>query len=186
MIIGATPTPDKEILQTSASLYTKYKLKRVYYSAFSPIPHAASTLPGISPPLLREHRLYQADWMLRFYGFSVQDIVSEATPNLDIDIDPKTSWALRNPAYFPIDINTASREQLLRVPGFGVRSIQTMLSVRRYKRLRLEDILRLRVAWNRAKAFVIAADYKPSNQLQHPDHLQAYLRPSPTQLSFTW
>ena len=113
MIIGATATPDQEILKTSADLYGKYGLRRVYYSAFSPIPHADGRLPGQSPPLVREHRLYQADWLLRFYGYDVGEIVSDQHPQLELDIDPKTSWALRNPDYFPVDVNRASREQLL-------------------------------------------------------------------------
>lgn len=184
MIVGATPTPDKDILGTASTLYSKYRLRRVYYSAFSPIPHADARLPGISPPLMREHRLYQADWMLRFYGFGVTDIVNEITPNLDIDIDPKTSWALRNPTYFPIDVNRAAREELLRVPGFGVNSVDKMLKVRRYRVLRLEDLLRLRVAWKRAKPFVITTDYRPAAQLQNSERLAAYFRPEPAQLAF--
>ena len=182
MIVGATPTPDKDILQTSSSLYSHYRLKRVYYSAFSPIPHADARLPGISPPLMREHRLYQADWMLRFYGFSVNDMVNDVHPNLDIDIDPKTSWALRNPGYFPIDVNRGAREQLLRIPGLGVQSVNKILSIRRYKKVRLEDLLRLRIAWKRAKPFVIATNYKPSLQLLDSQHLADYLRPEPQQL----
>lgn len=182
MIIGATPTPDKDILATSHALYGTYRLRRVYYSAYSPIPHADARLPGISPPLMREHRLYQADWMLRFYGFSVTEIADEATPNLELDIDPKTAWALRHPGYFPLDINTVSREQLLRIPGLGVRSVDTILSVRRYRRIRLEDLLRMRVAWKRAKPFVIAADYRPSTALLDSNALSTYLRPAPVQL----
>ncbi len=182
MIIGATPTPDKDILQTSSSLYKGYKLKRVYYSAFSPIPHADARLPGISPPLMREHRLYQADWMLRFYGFAVNDIVNDAYPDLEIDIDPKTAWALRNPGFFPVDVNRAPREQLLRIPGLGVQSVNKLLSIRRYCQVRMQDLLRLRVAWKRAKLFVIAADYTPSLQLLDSEHLAAHLRPEPQQL----
>ena len=182
MIIGATPTPDKDILITSNMLYDKYRLRRVYYSAFSPIPHADARLPGTSPSLVREHRLYQADWMLRFYGFSVTDMVNEETPNLEMDIDPKTAWALRNPGYFPIDVNRASKEQLLRIPGLGVRSVGTILATRRYKSIRLEDLIRLRVAWKRAKPFVIATDYKPPLHLLDSAHLSSYMRPAPEQL----
>ncbi len=182
MIIGATPTPDKDILATSHTLYNKYKLRRVYYSAFSPIPHADGRLPGISPPLLREHRLYQADWMLRFYGFKVADIVDDATPNLDMDIDPKTAWALKNPGYFPIDVNKAPREVLLRIPGCGVQSVQKILSARRYRKLRMEDLLKLRLAWKRAKPFVVAANYKPPLALLDSQKLAEYLRPAPPQL----
>lgn len=183
MIIGATPTPDKDILTTSQTLYDKYRLRRVYYSAFSPIPHADARLPGKSPPLVREHRLYQADWMLRFYGYSVQEIANDATPDLEIDIDPKTAWAIRNPGFFPIDVNRAAKEQLLRIPGFGVRTVQTILKVRRYRSLRLEDILRLKVAWKRAKPFVIALDYHPSTLLLDSQNLARYLRPGPEQLA---
>jgi len=183
MIVGATPTPDKDILLTSSSLYEKYKLKRVYYSAFSPIPHADARLPGVSPPLLREHRLYQADWMLRFYGFGVKDIVDDAKPDLDLDIDPKTSWALRNPSFFPIDVNRAPREHLLRIPGVGVATVNKLLAVRRHKRLRLDDLLKLRVAWKRAKPFVIALDYRPALNLLDSSKLAAYFHPEPQQLS---
>ena len=185
MIIGATPTPDKDILTTSDTLYSQYKLRRVYYSAFSPIPHADARLPGKSPPLVREHRLYQADWMLRFYQFKVTDIVSIEHPNLELDIDPKTAWALRNPGYFPIDVNKASKHQLLRIPGIGVRSIQQMLQIRRYKKLTLEDLFRLRVAWKRSKAFLIAADYHPGH-LTDSASLARNLRPQPSQLQLAF
>lgn len=181
MIVGATDTPDKDILGTSSTLYDKYRLRRVYYSAFSPIPHADARLPGKAPPLVREHRLYQADWMLRFYDYTIDEIANEATPNLEMDVDPKTSWALRNPGFFPLDVNRAAREQLLRIPGFGVRTVNTILKVRRYRRLRLEDILRLKVAWKRAKPFVIAADYSPSLALLDSEKLSDYLRPQQPQ-----
>ncbi len=164
MIVGATPTPDHAILMTAATLYQKYQLRRVYYSAFSPIPDADSLLPNRSPPLLREHRLYQADWLLRFYGYSMTEIVSEENPNLEINIDPKTAWALRNTWYFPIDINRASREQLLRIPGVGVRSVEKILLMRRYHTLRLHDLVKLHVALNRAKPFITTADYWPANK----------------------
>lgn len=181
MIIGATATPDQEILKTSATLYDQYRLRRVYYSAFSPIPHADSRLPGRSPPLMREHRLYQADWLLRFYEYKVTDIVSDATPNLELDIDPKTAWALRNPGFFPIDVNKASREQMLRIPGIGVSSVNKMLKIRRYKKLTLQDLLTLKVMWKRAKAFTIAADYHPS-RLTDSEVLATQVRPKQQQL----
>lgn len=186
MIVGATPTPDKEILTTSSLLYQKYRMRRVYYSAFSPIPHADARLPAKSPPLIREHRLYQADWLLRFYGFDVSEIVPESHPNLAIEIDPKTSWALRNPAIFPININTASRELLLRVPGFGVRSVDRMLQIRRYQKLRLADLIKLKVALNRAKPFIITADYSPSTKLLNPMNLQEKFQPTASQLAFAF
>lgn len=184
MIIGATPTPDKEILHTASDLYGKFRLRRVYYSAFSPIPHADARLPGQSPPLLREHRLYQADWMLRFYDYKVDEIVTDMHPNLDIDIDPKTSWALRHPEFFPLDVNRASREQLLRIPGVGTRTVQKLLQIRRYKKIVLQDMLSLKVAWKRAKSFVITADYKPN--LPKGDSLAAQLRPANQQMEFSF
>ena len=182
MIIGATATPDKDILGTSNFLYSKYKLRRVYYSAFSPIPHADARLPGRSPPLVREHRLYQADWMLRFYKYDLQDIVSDAYPNLELDIDPKTAWALRNRAYFPVDLNTGSREQLLRVPGMGVGSVNRILAMRSYLPVRFADLVRLKIALNRAKHFIITSDYRPSSLLDS-DKLIGHFTPPPTQLS---
>ena len=176
MIVGATPTPDKDILITADSLYKRYGLRRVYYSGFSPIPFADARLPNISPPLLREHRLYQADWLLRFYGYDVNEIVTEAHPNLEIDVDPKTTWALRNPTYFPIDVNRAAREQLLRIPGIGVRSVNQILQIRRYQKLKLQDLLKLKIAFNRAKAFMIATDYHPGKKLfQSPGFQQMAL-----------
>ena len=183
MIIGATPTPDRDILLTSTTLYSKFRLRRVYYSAFSPIPHADARLPGKSPPLMREHRLYQADWLLRFYKFDVADITPASHPDLSIDMDPKSAWALRNPAYFPLDVNKASREQLLRVPGFGVTSVDKMITIRRYTRLRISDLVLLKVAFNRAKHFIITADYKPP--VFSEGQLLAKFTPQPAQLSLS-
>lgn len=185
MIIGATPTPDRDILNTSSELYNKYRLKRVYYSAFSPIPHADGRLPGISPPLIREHRLYQADWLLRFYGFSVEEITPAISPELPIDIDPKTAWALRNPGFFPIDVNGATKEVLLRIPGVGINSVIKMLSIRRYKKLTLQDLKLLRVALNRAKLFIITADYNANTQLLDSPKLGLILRPQQQLSLFT-
>lgn len=182
MIVGATPTADKEILQTSNTLYNQYKLRRVYYSAFSPIPHADARLPGKSPPLIREHRLYQADWMLRFYKFKIDEIVSDAFPDLPLDIDPKTAWALRNRAYFPIDVNAASRERLLRIPGMGPRSVEEVIKIRRHMRLRFIDLLQLKVAMNRAKPFIVTDDYRPSTRLLDSENLKQLFTPPPDQL----
>lgn len=183
MIIGATPTPDKEILRTSVQLYGDYKLRRVYYSAFSPIPDSSYDLPSKQPPLMREHRLYQADWMLRFYGYKVDEIVDDKHENLEIDIDPKTAWALRNRWFFPIDVNTASKEELLRIPGVGVPSVKKLLQMRRYKRIRYDDLVKLHVAMNRAKHFIITADYNPSTRLLDSETL---LRPPPVQTGFNF
>ncbi len=182
MIVGATPTPDATILQTASQLYQEHKLRRVYYSAYSPIPHADAQLPGKSPPLVREHRLYQADWLLRFYGFDVNEIVVTNDRNLDLDIDPKLAWALANRHRFPIDVNKAPREELLRIPGIGARGVAKILQMRPVRSLRVADLKRLRVAWNRAQAFVIAADHNPGLQLLDKEQLRDKFAPRPQQL----
>lgn len=182
MIVGATATPDLEILQTASTLYSKQNLRRVYYSAYSPIPHADARLPGQSPPLVREHRLYQADWLMRFYGFNVSELVAEADNNLSLDIDPKLAWALAHREFFPIDVNQDDREALLRIPGVGARNVDRMLSIRRYRSLRVADLKKLRIAWNRAAPFVVTTDHNPG--LRQLDHLQLgdKLRPTQRQL----
>jgi len=161
MIVGATDAPDAVILGTASALYRGQKLRRVYFSAFSPIPDASSTLPAIAPPLVREHRLYQADWLMRFYGFEAPELTTTEVPNLDLAIDPKLAWALRNRDRFPVDLNAADRTELLRIPGVGVRSVERILSVRRWRRLRMEDLSRLRIALDRALPFIIVADHSP-------------------------
>ena len=143
-------------------LYTGRGLRRVYYSAYSPIPHADARLPGLAPPLIREHRLYQADWLIRFYGFYANEIVAEADQNLSLDIDPKLAWALANRHFFPVDVNRASREEMLRIPGIGVRNVKRLLEIRVYQSLRIADLKKLRVAWNRTKLFVVTVDHNPS------------------------
>lgn len=163
LIVGATSTEDASVLRTSNDLYTRHRLKRVYYSAFSPIPHADARLPAIAPPLIREHRLYQADWLVRFYGFSVDELTSESDPNLRLDIDPKTAWALRHPDIFPIDLNAAPRELLLRVPGLGVRNVNRLLELRRFKSIRRSDLAKLRVPLRRAAPFLQTADVSRRN-----------------------
>ncbi len=162
MIVGATATPDMEILQTASQLYDGQNLRRVYYSAYSPIPHADARLPGKSPPLVREHRLYQADWLIRFYGFEADEIVTDQNRNLSLDVDPKLAWALANRQHFPVDVNRAPRETLLRVPGIGARNVKRILALRKHRGLRSSDLRKLRIAWNRAKAFVIAVDHHPA------------------------
>ena len=156
LIVGASPESDFEILKLSSVLYDKALLKRVYYSAYIPV-NDAKNLPAIitKPPLLREHRLYQADWLLRFYGFSYDEIVSEELPDLDESIDPKTQWALRNLQHFPIEINKASKEELIRIPGIGVRSAHKIIKARRFKRLKLEDLVALKISVKRAKYFML-------------------------------
>jgi len=161
MIVGATPTGDRQILAQASSLYGEHRLRRVYYSAFSPIPDAAKNLPLIAPPLVREHRLYQADWLLRFYGFAVEELTTEEEPNLPLGIDPKTAWALRHPTHFPVDLHAAPRERLLRVPGLGVRTVDRLLQVRRWHRVTLADLTRLRVSLAKVLPFITTADHRP-------------------------
>jgi putative DNA modification/repair radical SAM protein len=164
MIVGATATPDADILSTADRLYRKHRLRRVYYSAFSPIPHSDDRLPPARPPLVREHRLYQADWLLRFYGFKVGEIATPERPNLELDIDPKLAWALLHREQFPVDVNRAPREMLLRIPGIGVRTVNRIVQTRRLHSLSMHDLKKLRVAWNRARFFVTTNDYKPRPQ----------------------
>lgn len=156
MIIGATQETDKDIMFTANSLYKNFNLKRVYYSGYVPVSND-SRLPGLSTavPRVRENRLYQADWLMRFYGFKVNEIVNAENPSLDMDIDPKLSWALRNVAQFPIDINQADIHLLLRVPGIGRLSAQKIVDARRFQRLNWQHLKKLGVALNRAKFFII-------------------------------
>jgi predicted DNA-binding helix-hairpin-helix protein len=158
LIVGATPTSDREILALSSRLYRAHRLKRVYYSAFSPIPHEDPRLPPAPPPLVREHRLYQSDWLVRFYGFDAEELTSEQRPELDLEIDPKLAWAIAHRALFPVDVNRAPREQLLRVPGLGVRNVERILRVRRQRALKLDDLRRMRVPVRRVAPFVVTAD----------------------------
>jgi putative DNA modification/repair radical SAM protein len=161
MIVGATPTSDSAILDQASSMYREHRLRRVYYSAFSPIPDSSSKLPLISPPLVREHRLYQADWLMRFYGFKAAELTTTEQPNLEIGMDPKLSWALRNREKFPVDLNRAPRELMLRVPGLGVKNVDRLLSVRRWHRLKLADLARLRVPMKKTLPFIQVADHNP-------------------------
>ena len=163
MIVGADACTDAEVLARSESLYGGYGLKRVYYSAFSPIPDASQALPPQRPPLMREHRLYQADWLMRYYGFSRTEIVSAAPDGmLDLGRDPKLMWALANRGRFPLDVNRAEREMLLRIPGLGAKSVDRLLAVRRHKRVRLEDLERLAGSIKRMLPFVVTADWRPA------------------------
>ncbi|ATG37612.1 MULTISPECIES: putative DNA modification/repair radical SAM protein [Phaeobacter] len=183
MIIGADGSNDAMVLGQSTRLYSSYKLKRVYYSAFSPIPDSSAKLPLISPPLQREHRLYQADWLLRFYDFQLDEITS-VTPdgNLDLHIDPKLAWALAHREMFPLDVNRASREMLLRVPGFGVKTVNRILSTRRHRSLRYEDLLRIGASMKKARAFVVAGGWTPGRLTDSVD-LRARFAPPPEQLA---
>ncbi|WP_269516220.1 putative DNA modification/repair radical SAM protein [Brevundimonas subvibrioides] len=179
LIIGADGAPDTEIIDRSAALYGGYGLRRVYYSAFSPIPDSSAALPLSKPPLMREHRLYQADWLMRFYGFSPPEI-GEATTGgmLDLAIDPKLAWALNRRERFPVNVNTAAREDLLRVPGLGVKSVNRMISIRRYRTLRLEDVARLCRGIDKVRPFITALDWTPGGLTDAVD-LRARLVPEP-------
>ncbi len=179
MIVGADATSDVEILRTSRTLYTAYQLRRVYYSAFSPIPDGSSALPPAAPPLEREHRLYQADWLTRFYGFELDDLASAAPSGMfDLEIDPKLAWALNNRGAFPIDVNRASRELLLRVPGFGVRAVNAILRTRPYRRLRIEDLTRLTPTARRALPFVALEGWQPARILDVENLKARFVKPA--------
>lgn len=155
MIVGATNETDAEVMYTATYLYKKYNMKRVYYSGYIPISYD-SRLPAIGTevPMLRENRLYQTDWLLRFYGFSIEELLNKNHPNLDSDIDPKLSWALRNLHHFPIDINKADKQLLARVPGLGMKSVYKILHGRKYRKLNWEHLQKMGVALNRAKYFI--------------------------------
>jgi len=163
MIVGADASDDARILTVSANLYGSYRLKRVYYSAFSPIPDASGSLPLQAPPLVREHRLYQADWLMRFYGFASDEIVQRADGMLDLDVDPKLGWALAHRERFPVDVNRASREDLLRVPGLGAKTVERLIASRRHRRIHRADLARLRVAMAKVLPFVTLADHVPKS-----------------------
>jgi putative DNA modification/repair radical SAM protein len=168
MIVGADGASDATILSTSATLYASYGLRRIYYSAFSPIPDASRTLPPAAPPLQREHRLYQADWLMRYYGFAADEITAgDAGGMLDLELDPKLAWALRHRAQFPVDVNKADRDVLLRVPGLGARTVDRIVESRRHRTLRLDDIARLSGAIRRARPFIITPDHRPVQDLDN-------------------
>src|SRR3954465_2926649 len=165
MIVGADTASDRTILNTSANLYGSYNLKRVYYSAFSPIPDASRALPLSPPPLVREHRLYQADWLMRFYGFDVSEIVEQTHGMLPLDVDPKLAWALRHPDRFPLDVNRASRNELLRVPGFGTKAVDRIIATRELTSIRLADLSRLHIPQKKVLPFIVLSDHPPSLHL---------------------
>ncbi len=182
VIVGADDTTDAGVLSASAQLYGRYALRRVYYSAFSPIPEPSAALPLKPPPLQRENRLYQADWLMRFYGFSVEEIAAGGERGmLDLDIDPKLAWALKHRERFPVDINRAPRELLLRVPGLGTRAVDRIITARRHTRLRLGDLARLSASARRASAFIVTADHRAAG-LDRLD-LRSRLVRAPEQLS---
>jgi putative DNA modification/repair radical SAM protein len=164
MIVGADSANDAEIIGSASRLYDRYQLRRVYYSAFSPIPDASTILPLRRPPLIREHRLYQSDWMIRFYGYGAQEVAAATGDDgmMPLDIDPKLAWALKFREVFPVDINRAPREMLLRVPGLGTKAVAAILTSRRIHRLRLDDVARLTVSIAKIRPFIVAADWRPT------------------------
>jgi putative DNA modification/repair radical SAM protein len=164
MIVGADGASDADIVGKASRLYGDYRLRRVYYSAFSPIPDASAVLPLQRPPLIREHRLYQSDWLMRFYGFAPEEVQQAAGADgmLPLDIDPKLAWALKFREQFPVDVNRAPREALLRVPGLGTRAVGAILSARRHRTLRLDDVARLTVSIAKLRPFIVTADWRPT------------------------
>ncbi|MEL7689532.1 putative DNA modification/repair radical SAM protein [Citromicrobium bathyomarinum] len=183
MIVGADAASDADIVGRASRLYDSFGLRRVYYSAFSPIPDASAVLPLKRPPLIREHRLYQSDWLMRFYDYRPQEIMqaTEADGNLPLDIDPKLAWALKFRERFPVDVNRASREDLLRVPGLGVKAVQRILASRRHRTLRLDDVARLTVSITKVRPFICTVDWRPTLLTDRAD-LRALLAPKAEQL----
>jgi predicted DNA-binding helix-hairpin-helix protein len=182
MIVGADSADDRTILATSANLYGAYRLKRVYYSAFSPIPDAASALPLQAPPLVREHRLYQADWLMRFYGYAADEIIDAPGGMLSLEIDPKLAWALAHRERFPVDLNAAPRELLLRVPGLGVKAVDRLLATRRVRRLHADDLKRLQVPLKKVMPFIAVTGHRTAAGLDAPGLARQLHRPQQASL----
>ncbi|MDR5773989.1 putative DNA modification/repair radical SAM protein [Caballeronia sp. LP006] len=182
MIVGADETDDRTILGTAETLYGSYQLKRVYYSAFSPIPDSPSGVPSQAPPLLREHRLYQADFLMRGYGFEAQELLGTAG-NLSLDIDPKLAWALSHRERFPVDLNAAPVRMISRVPGIGMRNAKRIVELRRSRRVRYHDVARLRCAMDKVKPFIVTDDYRPPLREASTEQLRRSLATEPVQLS---
>ncbi|WP_298492448.1 putative DNA modification/repair radical SAM protein [uncultured Maritimibacter sp.] len=183
MIVGADGANDATILKTSTRLYSSYNLKRVYYSAFSPIPDSSAILPLVKPPLIREHRLYQADWLMRFYGFEAGEITAgRGDGNLDLEVDPKLAWALGNRHLFPVEVNRAGKEVLLRVPGFGTKTVTRLLAIRRHRTVRYEDLMRMGANLKHARPFISLPGWSPRALTDSLD-LRARFAPPPEQMS---
>jgi putative DNA modification/repair radical SAM protein len=164
MIVGADAATDRDIVSKAATLYDRFSLRRVYYSAFSPIPEASAVLPLQRPPLMREHRLYQSDWLMRFYDYAPAEVAAAADPAtgmMPLDIDPKLAWALKFRERFPVDVNRAAREDLLRVPGLGVKAVNSILKARKWRRLALDDVARLTVSVAKVRPFIVAEGWRP-------------------------
>ena len=183
MIVGADDAPDTAIIGKASRLYDSFGLKRVYYSAFSPIPDASAVLPLKRPPLMREHRLYQSDWLMRFYGFAPQEVAdaAEADGNLPLDIDPKLAWALKFREAFPVDVNRAAKEQLLRVPGLGTKAVARILTARLHRTLRIDDVARLTASVAKVRPFICTIDWRPTLLTDRVD-LRDMIKPKLEQL----
>ena len=172
LIVGATPDTDFHILRLTQGLYDRYRLKRVFYSAYVPVvEHALLPSKDVKPPLLREHRLYQADWLLRFYGFRAEELLDESRPDFDTRVDPKCAWALAHPEFFPVEVNTADYETLLRVPGVGVLSARRILTARRTGHLTTDNLKKLGVVMKRAQYFLTASGKMAEGLRFTPDSL---------------
>lgn len=183
MIVGADAANDGDIVRRASQLYDRFSLRRVYYSAFSPIPSPSAVLPLKRPPLMREHRLYQSDWLMRFYGFKPAEVVSAADDRgmLPLDIDPKLAWALKFRESFPVDVNKAPRELLLRVPGLGTKAVNRIISSRRWRKLGLDDIGRLTLSVAKVRPFIVTTDWRPSLLTDRAD-LRSLVAPKAEQL----
>jgi putative DNA modification/repair radical SAM protein len=183
MIVGADSANDSAIIGKASLLYDRFALRRVYYSAFSPIPDASAVLPLQRPPLMREHRLYQSDWLMRFYGFGPHEVVQAADEAgmLPLDIDPKLAWALKFRDRFPVDINRAPKEMLLRIPGLGLKAVNSILTSRRWRRLSLDDVARLTVSIAKVRPFILAEGWRPTLLTDRAD-LKQRLKPKTEQL----
>lgn len=188
MIIGAARENDLDIMTRAQGLYDDYSLKRVYYSAFVPAVKSKLTEGIVAPPLLREHRIYQADWLLRFYGFRAEDILNEKNPNLDLNLDPKASWAINNLDSFPLEINKASYDELVRVPGIGRVYANRIIQARKYANLTYDSLAQLKISTKRAKNFILVGGKYQGFNYKDPDDLRAYMALGDTdnlvQLSF--
>ena len=183
MIVGADQTDDSTILGTAQTLYSAYRLRRVYYSAFSPIPQSPTGLPQRPPPMMREHRLYQADFLMRGYGFQAGELLPEGGGNLALDIDPKLAWALSHRDLFPLDLNLAEPQMIARVPGIGVRNAKRIVELRRSRRIRYVDLARLRCSMEKVKPFIVTADYRPQRDTLPSESLRRMMSEAPQQMS---
>ena len=182
MIVGADSATDADVVRRADGLYNRFAMRRVYYSAFSPIPNASAVLPLQRPPLMREHRLYQSDWLMRFYGFAPGEVI-DATEDgmLRLDIDPKLAWALKFRGQFPVDVNRAPQELLWRVPGLGTKAVKAILASRRHRILRLEDIARFTNSVRKLQPFIVTSDWRP-RILSDALDINAFVKPRAQQL----